>query len=138
MGLFFKYVPFLWDVLFHDYAILVENTFNIIRIERMINKTAKRKIEYKNPVNFDDDCVPRLELLCLTYSQNMSHYKLNTSSHIKPVMASNILCHVNLTYDNLKNVYLLPDVEKKSIEKEVKKLTNKKYSKKTQKTQKST
>lgn len=46
-------------VLFEDYATLEDgNQFNLVRIQRMINKANKRRIEYKEPVRFEDSCLP--------------------------------------------------------------------------------
>ena len=106
-------------VLFHDYAVIEGNTFGVARIVRMINKCSKRKVEYKNPIEFGDECIAKLELTCLAYMQS-SHttkFDLDEKCEMKTIMASKVLCHVNLTCDNLLNTYKLPEAGKQTIDK---------------------
>ena len=105
-------------VLFHDNAIIEENTLAVGRIVRMINKCSKRKVEYTNPADFGDECIAKLELTCLAYKQSSHTTKcdLDERSEMKTIMASKVLCHVNLTDDNLLNTYIPPEAEKQIID----------------------
>ena len=108
-------------VLFEDYAALEDinvNQFKLIRIQRMINNANKRRIEYKEPVRFEDPCLPNLQLLCNCYEEKPEGYFLSTTT-IMTVKGNEVLCHVNLEFDEINRLYGLPEHEKEEIEKTI-------------------
>ncbi len=82
----------------------------------MINNAGKRRIEYKEPVRFEDPCLPNLQLLCICYEEKPEGYILSTTS-TTTVKGNEVLCHVNLKFDEVNRLYGLPEHEKEEIEK---------------------
>ena len=111
-------------ILFEDYAMVEGNLFQLFCIERMVNKSNKRKIEYKDPVSFNDNCVKNVELTCLYYKQlNANEYKFE-GTDVLTVKASDVLCHVNLVNDELLDSYTLPEAERELMNQEISKLNH--------------
>ena len=104
-------------VLFADYAVASEDgdhlddLFDIVRIHRMTH-LGKRRVEYKNPVKFEDqDTLKNLEIQC-TYYKKMEPAEYVRDDRRGTINGSDILCHVNLDYDSGRNIFFLPGAEK--------------------------
>ncbi len=99
-------------ILFEDYAVTEENHFQIVRIQRMLKKTNRKGIEYKEPVPFRDPCILTLDILCMAYKEiSPGCYKIG--SEIRPIIipASSVLCHANLEFDQESETFKLTELE---------------------------
>ena len=72
-------------ILFEDYAVTEEDNLNfkLMRIQRMLNKINRKRVECKEPVPFGDKCIPTLDMLCQVY-QAISPGCYQISSEIVP------------------------------------------------------
>lgn len=106
--------------LFEDYAASdkLRKAFCLVRVHRMVNKAGKKSVEFKDPVKFGSEYSKTLEVYCYPYSEENGQYKFNPTS-LKVISAKDIICHVNLEYEEMSDVYKLPMVEKDAIAKEV-------------------
>ena len=105
--------------LFEDYAASdkLRKSFCLVRVHRMVNKAGK-SVEFKDPVKFGSNYTKTLEVYCYPYSEENGQYKFNAAS-LTVISAKDIICHVNLEYDDISDVYKLPIMEKDAIAKEV-------------------
>ena len=98
-------------VLFHEYALLIEDSFKVIRVHRMMYIGGKKRVEYKNPVSLEDSpTLKNLEIIC-TFYREISKGEYVQDGKSETVKADDILCHVNLIYDDSKKIYVLPSAE---------------------------
>ena len=105
--------------LFEDHAASdkLRKSFCLVRVHQMVNKAGK-SVEFKDPVKFGSEYTKTLEVHCYPYSAENGQYKFNATS-LKVISAKDIICHVNLEYEDTSDAYKLPMVEKDAIGKEV-------------------
>ena len=103
-------------MLFDDYATINQRTkyWRLIRVQRMLRKINNNSVEYKGPVSFKSDNLKSLDVICYSYVETNGHYKFTTNS-VETVSGKDILCHINLIYDEASKIYTLPDIEKERI-----------------------
>ena len=105
-------------ILFEDYAVTEEDNLNfkLVRIQRMLNKINRKRVEYKEPVPFGDKCIPTLDMLCQVY-QAISPGCYQISSEVCPKLfpGAKVLCHVNLEFDQESQTFKLPAPELEAL-----------------------
>ena len=69
-------------------------------------------------MKFEDSCLPNLQLLCICYEERPKGYMFATTS-TTTVQGSEVLCHINLEFDEVLGLYILPENEKEEIMKTI-------------------
>ena len=109
-------------VLFEDYVAIEKKSWKIIRVQMMINKANKKKIEYKNPLGFTHHNIKNIELLCLQYQLIHGNKYIFNGIDVCSIPGSDVLCHINLAYDEIECTYSIPEAERDVINCEITKL----------------
>ena len=82
----------------------------------MLNKVNRKRIEYKEPVPFGDECISTLDILCLVYQViSPGCYEFSSEVCPKSIPASKVLCHVNLEFDQQSQTFKLPEPELEAL-----------------------
>ena len=122
--------------LFDDYAYLdrENKSFRIGRLQRMRRNINNRCVEYKDTVSFSETYLSDIEASFIQYKQNEQNETVFSLKEFSVVStkASDVITHVNLTYDN-SDSYLLPENELKLIKSFVEKTFTKPKTMRTQK-----